>query len=58
MDATQEMMTLGLSNILGSFVSAMPTTGAFTRSAVNHASGVRTPLNGLYAGKSGASDLP
>ncbi|XP_017774580.1 PREDICTED: sodium-independent sulfate anion transporter-like [Nicrophorus vespilloides] len=48
--ATQEMMTLGISNILGSFVGAMPTTGAFTRSAVNNASNVQTPMGGLYAG--------
>lgn len=49
-DASQEMMTLGLCNIFGSFVQAMPTCGAFTRSAVSNASGVRTPLAGLYSG--------
>nr|XP_003706252.1 PREDICTED: sodium-independent sulfate anion transporter-like isoform X1 [Megachile rotundata]XP_012147521.1 PREDICTED: sodium-independent sulfate anion transporter-like isoform X1 [Megachile rotundata] len=49
-NATQEMLTLGLSNILGSFVSAMPAAGAFTRSAVLSASGVRTPMNGIYVG--------
>lgn len=49
-DASQEMMTLGLCNIFGSFVQAMPTCGAFTRSAVSNASGVRTPLAGLYTG--------
>ncbi|XP_049869419.1 sodium-independent sulfate anion transporter-like [Pectinophora gossypiella] len=49
-DATQEMVTLGLCNMLGSLVHAMPTCGAFTRSAVSHSSGVRTPLAGLYAG--------
>lgn len=49
-DATQEMLTLSLCNILGSFVQAMPTCGAFTRSAVASASGVRTPLAGLYSG--------
>ncbi|XP_046406384.1 sodium-independent sulfate anion transporter-like isoform X2 [Ischnura elegans] len=46
--ATQEMLTLGLCNIAGSFVSSMPTCGAFTRSAVSSASGVRTLLAGLY----------
>lgn len=50
-DASQEMMTLGLCNIFGSFVQSMPTCGAFTRSAVSNASGVRTPLAGLYSGK-------
>lgn len=50
LDITQEMMTLGLCNIAGSFVHAMPTCGAFTRSAVSHSSGVRTPAAGLYSG--------
>ncbi|XP_054285137.1 sodium-independent sulfate anion transporter-like [Macrosteles quadrilineatus] len=49
-DATQELFTLGLCNMLGSFVSSMPVTGSFSRSAVNHASGVRTPMGGLYTG--------
>lgn len=49
-DATQEMVALGLCNIFGSFVQAMPATGAFTRSAVAHASGVCTPLQGVYSG--------
>lgn len=49
-DATHEMMTLGICNILGSFVQAVPASGAFTRSAVSNASGVRTPFAGLYAG--------
>lgn len=47
-DASQEMFTLGLCNLIGSCVSSMPTCGAFTRSAVSHASGVRTPLAGIY----------
>lgn len=51
-NATQEMLTLGLCNIFGSFVSSMPTAGAFTRSAVGSASGVQTPMVGLYSGKS------
>ncbi|XP_034242350.1 sodium-independent sulfate anion transporter-like isoform X2 [Thrips palmi] len=49
-DASQEMVTLAVCNLLGSFVSSMPTCGAFTRSAVSNASGVRTPLSGLYSG--------
>ncbi|XP_053995526.1 sodium-independent sulfate anion transporter-like [Hylaeus anthracinus] len=50
LNATQEMLTLGLCNIFGSLFSAMPSTGAFTRSAVISASGVRTPLAGIYVG--------
>lgn len=49
-DATQEMMTLGLCNIVGSFFRSMPVSGSFSRSAVNNASGVKTPLGGLYTG--------
>nr|CAD7425286.1 unnamed protein product [Timema monikensis] len=37
LDATQEMITLGLCNIMGSFVRSMPVTGSFSRSAVNNA---------------------
>jgi solute carrier family 26 (sodium-independent sulfate anion transporter), member 11 len=49
-DATQEMLALGLCNLLGSFFSSMPTTGSFTRTAVNNASGVRTTLGGVFTG--------
>lgn len=49
-DANQEMIALGLCNILGSFVSSMPTTGSFTRTAVNHTSGVKTTLGGVVTG--------
>lgn len=48
MDASQEMLTLGLCNIVGSCVKSMPICGAFTRSAVSNASGVKTPMAGLY----------
>lgn len=47
------MLTLGLCNVAGSFFHSMPVTGSFSRSAVNNASGVRTPLGGIYTGKSG-----
>ncbi|OAD55739.1 Sodium-independent sulfate anion transporter [Eufriesea mexicana] len=50
LDATQEMLTLGLCNVAGSFFHSMPVTGSFSRSAVNDASGVRTPLGGIYTG--------
>lgn len=43
------MMTLGMCNLLGSCVSSMPTAGAFTRSAVSRASGIETPLAGIYS---------
>lgn len=49
-DASQEMIALGLSNIFGSFFSSMATTGSFARSAVNNASGVQTQLGGAFTG--------
>ncbi|KAI9577480.1 hypothetical protein GQX74_014864 [Glossina fuscipes] len=49
-NASQEMVALGMCNILASFVSSMPVTGSFTRTAVNNASGVKTPLGGLVTG--------
>lgn len=49
-DATQEMIALGLCNIMGSFVLSMPITGSFTRTAVNNTSGVRTTLGGVFTG--------
>ncbi|XP_067647088.1 sodium-independent sulfate anion transporter isoform X2 [Eurosta solidaginis] len=45
---TRELVALSLSNVVGSFFSSMPVTGSFSRSAVNHASGVRTPIGGFY----------
>ncbi|XP_047505316.1 sodium-independent sulfate anion transporter-like [Pieris napi] len=47
-DANQEMIALGLCNIASSFVSSMPITGSFTKTALNHASGVQTPAGGIF----------
>ncbi|KAH8232197.1 hypothetical protein KR032_001742, partial [Drosophila birchii] len=49
-DASQEMIALGISNVLSSFFSSMPITGSFTRTAINNASGVKTPLGGAVTG--------
>lgn len=49
-DASQEMIALGLCNVFGSFFPSMPTTGSFARSAVNNASGVQTQLGGAFTG--------
>lgn len=43
-DADQELVALGLSKILGSFFLAMPTTGSFSRSAVNQQAGAKTGI--------------
>ena len=44
------MLALGLCNLAGSFVKSMPTTGSFTRTAVNYASGVETQMGGVVTG--------
>ncbi|CAK9187483.1 unnamed protein product [Ilex paraguariensis] len=50
LDSNQELFGLGVANILGAFFSAYPTTGSFSRSAVNHESGARTGLSGIVMG--------
>ncbi|XP_045515845.1 sodium-independent sulfate anion transporter-like isoform X1 [Pieris brassicae] len=47
-DGTQEMIAVGACNFLSSFASAMPATGSFTRTALNHASGVVTPAGSFF----------
>ncbi|XP_026673079.1 sodium-independent sulfate anion transporter-like isoform X4 [Ceratina calcarata] len=49
-DATQEMLALGACNVVSAFVSSMPVSGGLSRGAVNHSSGVRTTLGGVYTG--------
>ncbi|CAG2059190.1 unnamed protein product [Timema podura] len=44
------MLAIGACNILSSFVSSMPVSGALSRGAVNHASGVATTFGGIYTG--------
>ena len=49
-DATQEILALGLANVFGSFINAMTVNGAFSRSAVNSASGVKTTFGSVHTG--------
>ena len=44
------MIALGFCNLAGSFVQSFPTTGSFSRTAVNSASGVKTQAGGIYTG--------
>jgi SulP family sulfate permease len=44
LDADQEFIGQGLSNIAGSFFSAYPSSGSFNRSGINYTAGARTPL--------------
>ncbi|KAK9737144.1 Sulfate permease family [Popillia japonica] len=50
LDGSQEMLALGICNIIGSCVGAMPVSGSFSRSAINQSSGVRSPVSGIYTG--------
>ncbi|XP_034830985.1 sodium-independent sulfate anion transporter-like isoform X2 [Maniola hyperantus] len=47
-DVTQEMVAIGACNILSSFAQSMPSTGSFTRTALNHASGVVTAAGSFF----------
>uniref|UniRef100_A0A336MYE0 CSON006347 protein n=2 Tax=Culicoides sonorensis TaxID=179676 RepID=A0A336MYE0_CULSO len=49
-DATQELIAIGIANIANSFCLGYPGNGALSRGAVNNASGVRTPFGSLYTG--------
>lgn len=45
LNANQELFAVGMANMLGSFASAFPVSGSFSRSSLNCASGARTPLS-------------
>ncbi|XP_044724819.1 sulfate permease family domain-containing protein [Hirsutella rhossiliensis] len=49
-DPSQEMVAIGVTNMLGPFLGAYPSTGSFSRTAVNSKAGVRTPAGGLVSG--------
>ncbi len=44
----QELIALGASNIIGSFFQSYPTTGGFSRTAVNDQSGAKTGVSALF----------
>ncbi|MCH8568912.1 MAG: sulfate permease [Balneolales bacterium] len=43
-DANQELIALGGSNIAGSFFQSFPVTGSFSRTAINFSTGGHTPM--------------
>ena len=45
-DPTQELLALGISNFLGSFVGGWPCCSSFSRSAVKGMSGTKSPFSG------------
>ena len=48
-EANQELIALGAANIGGSFFLSYPTTGGFSRTAVNDQAGAKTPLASLIS---------
>jgi len=49
-DANQEFIGQGLSNIAGAFFSGYVATGSFNRSALNYSVGAKTPVAAILAG--------
>ncbi len=48
-DANQELIALGLANILGSFFKSISTTGGFSRTAVNVQTGAQTGIASIIS---------
>ena len=49
LDANKELVSMGTSNLLGSFAQSIPASGSFSRSAVNDQAGARTPAANVFA---------
>ena len=47
---SQEMIAMGVANVVSSFFSSIPVTGSFSRTAVNYQTGVKTPFGGVFTG--------
>ncbi|CAK4034108.1 sulfate permease [Lecanosticta acicola] len=46
-DPSQELVAIGVSNLLGPFLGGYPVTGSFSRTAIKSKAGVRTPFAGV-----------
>lgn len=49
LDANQELVSLGLANMVGSFFKSFPVTGGFSRTAVNDQAGAKTGLASIIS---------
>ncbi|KAF5963600.1 family sulfate permease [Fusarium coicis] len=49
-DPSQEMVSIGMANLIGPFLGAYPATGSFSRTAIQSKAGVRTPAAGIITG--------
>ncbi|MFZ7128472.1 MAG: SulP family inorganic anion transporter [Desulfobacterales bacterium] len=50
LNVNREFIGQGLANVVASLFSGYPTSGSFTRSAVNFKAGAKTPLSGVVSG--------
>jgi sulfate permease, SulP family len=48
-DANQELVALGMANIGGSFFNSFPSTGSFSRSAINYDTGGKTGVSSVIS---------
>ena len=48
-NANQEFIGQGMSNLVGSFFSSYAGSGSFTRSGINYAAGAKTPMSAIFA---------
>jgi sodium-independent sulfate anion transporter 11 len=48
-NTSQEMVALGMANLIGAFFSAFPITGSLSRAGVLSKTSVRSPLAGIFA---------
>lgn len=48
-NANQEFIGQGLSNVVGSFFSSYAGSGSFTRSGINYSAGAKTPMSAIFA---------
>ncbi|KAK5989511.1 Sulfate permease 2 [Cladobotryum mycophilum] len=46
-DPSQELVAIGVTNLLGPFLGSYPATGSFSRTAIKSKAGVRTPFAGV-----------
>ena len=49
-NANQEFLAVGLGNVAGAFFRCIPSTGSYSRSALNHAAGARSRFAGVLGG--------
>ncbi len=49
LNPNQELIALGMANVVGALFQSYPTTGGFSRTAVNHDAGAKTGLAALFS---------